>query len=144
MKASLTTIIFFSALLGPVSSQAGTVYKWTDENGVVHYGDKKPEEHESTTIKVTAKKPTTTTAESENQDTSKNNSQAPNGEDKKLREANAKAIQEKCTIAKTHSEKLSNASRVRINEDGNIRYLTDEEKQEKLKTAKTYISENCQ
>ena len=43
-------ILFFSLWLiaGPVSAE---VYKWTDEEGITHYSDKKPENQEVTELK---------------------------------------------------------------------------------------------
>lgn len=48
MKTVILLILMFT-IAGPVSAE---IYKWTDENGQVHYSDNKPKNQEVTEIEV--------------------------------------------------------------------------------------------
>ncbi len=54
-----------------------------------------------------------------------------------------KAIQESCKNAKTQVRQLTDYSRVRIKENGELRFLSEEEKKNMLKTARQYITDYC-
>jgi Domain of unknown function (DUF4124) len=41
----LLTLLALTASVGVIAAQPGTVYKWTDDKGVVHYGDSVPSEY---------------------------------------------------------------------------------------------------
>lgn len=63
-------ILFISLWLiaGPVSAE---VYKWTDEQGIIHYSDKKPENQEVTELKFKIATYDTVSYETVNQGTEK-------------------------------------------------------------------------
>jgi glutaredoxin len=45
-------LVLLLALLAPLASAAGEIYKWVDENGQVHYSDQKPEDQAATEMAV--------------------------------------------------------------------------------------------
>lgn len=139
IKKSLVKAFLISVLVAATPSHSATVYKWTDENGVIHYGDKKPEDQASTVMKVSGGKPGTPSATTPNE----KGEEATMTEEEKLAAKNKKAIEENCATAQTHIEKLNSANRIRINEEGKLRFLSEEEKQEKLKSAQEYLTTNC-
>lgn len=48
-----TTLFAIFALLATPALHAGGIYKWVDENGVTHYGDKPVKNAETVTLKST-------------------------------------------------------------------------------------------
>ncbi|MFN0317777.1 MAG: DUF4124 domain-containing protein [Burkholderiales bacterium] len=43
LGAAIKTGVFLLCALVPAMTNAGTIYRWIDENGRVHYGDSKPD-----------------------------------------------------------------------------------------------------
>ncbi len=143
MKALISaTIALF--LLGSSLGYATKVYKWVDDEGVVNYGDTQPENTQSITVRIQTKQPDqqpaqkTPSNETNSEDTaSKPNQTGTAGtEDKKV-------AQKTCKEAHTLVNQMKKHNRVRINENGKLRFLSEEEKQEKLKKAEQYISDHC-
>lgn len=58
--ATLSTALFFSSMLS-----AGNVYKWTDADGVTHYGDKKPANYQAESIRMRSRADATTEQKTE-------------------------------------------------------------------------------
>jgi glutaredoxin len=58
----LAVSILLMALLG-LSASAQEVYKWTDDQGVVHFSDRKPADHSAQVLQLEAAPSSTTAAE---------------------------------------------------------------------------------
>jgi hypothetical protein len=48
----LTAVLVLAAVLASVSALANDIYRWTDENGVVHFGDRPPEGQQTQAVHV--------------------------------------------------------------------------------------------
>lgn len=155
-------IMLFATTLGLALSSdvlAAKVYKWTDENGVTHYGAVAPQGKESETVNVRTgeHKPATDEAGGE-----KTRSPAPaQAKDKPQKEPEkskeeTKAAKKKerailaqrkknCEIARKNAETLRTRARVRVNDPdtGELRYLTPEEKKAREEETAKSIEENC-
>lgn len=140
----IATITFsLSALVS--SAHAGKVYKWTDENGVVHYGDMRPDDVQSETLKVAPKSSAPRTSPQEQlkalEEQKERSRQAKNEEDKE--EARKQQNQQRCEQAKNNLQTMENNARIRIEENGELRYLTPEEISNKKDEMNKIIEEAC-
>lgn len=139
-------LVLVLTILLPLSVSGGTVYKWTDADGVIHYGDKKPESAESTTIKVQGghgtSAPTSTSAENTEPGKPKSGIEEITPEQKA---ANEKARQAACDTARDNLAAIKTYSRVRVKDPktGEPRYLTEEEKAQRQVDAEKIIKETC-
>lgn len=154
MRFALAVVI--SALA--VGAQADGIYKWVDENGVVHYGSHPPQKENVEVIKKPKSErykqwqaslaPEQSAAEPP---TEKQQKAAPEPEAQQApqpNEALTKAQQavraQRCRIAQTDLQELTTHSRVReVGPDGSMRVLTEEERQERIARARQMIRDNC-
>ncbi|WP_431686860.1 DUF4124 domain-containing protein [Hahella sp. NBU794] len=144
----MRTAIFSIFLLSISSlSFASGVYKWTDENGVIHYSDKKPDFKTSEELNVQTGTPTR-----ERQDLNEQSQQLSDQQElEKIKaqqaQENATAdaqLKEMCSQLKEYLQTMTNSARIREKqEDGSLRYLTPEEILEKRKSTQKRIDERC-
>lgn len=132
--------------------EAKEFYKWVDDDGVTHYTVAAPKDRPSTLIRTQIGAGAT-----------KGNSRAipasralPGDETGSAPQAKAKAKPEqapqmtavdpqRCAVAQSNIETLSNHARIKVTDaDGSIRYLTDEERNEKMAEAEAAIRESCE
>lgn len=143
----LTLIGLF--LLTSSTSIAG-IYKWTDAEGNVHYGQQRPRDTSSEKMNVPKHAPANTSTY-----------KRP-GLDKKTADSKAKADTEESSqeTKETPAEKkqrLADCEKIRQNlatmesrgrvrsadKDGNLRFLSDEEKQARMAKSKNTLSKHC-
>lgn len=138
-----TTIFSTSMIITP--AHAGTVYKWTDENGIIHYGDKRPEGAKTETLRVESRSSAPRPSLKD---------QLNNLEEKEKKANLAKQEQEKskaaeeqnqlrCNQAKSNLQTIENNARIRIEENGELRYMTPEEITKKKDDMNKIITEAC-
>ncbi|MDG9670402.1 DUF4124 domain-containing protein [Hahella sp. CR1] len=144
----MRTAIFSIFLLSISSlSFASGVYKWTDENGVIHYSDKKPDFKASSEINVQTGSQTKDRQSLQDQDQKLNDQQ----ELERLREQqaseNAVAAEEQkeiCKTLKSNLETLNNSARIRQKqEDGTERFMTPEEILQQRKDTQARVDKEC-
>lgn len=139
IKISLLLLLSTSAL-------AGQIYKWVDAQGVTHFDAQPPAGQSSTPIETkSTPAPAPATAPK---------SSAPAGTDNKQKAADAKVKQEVtevqertdefCDQARTNLAQLNNNPRVRQEVDGEMRRLTEEERQAKITETQSAIAGTCQ
>lgn len=147
LKYALTiaTAIFATASIS-TTVHAGNVYKWTDENGTIHYGDKRPEgmptevlkvESKSSALRPSLKQQINNLEEKEKQERlvqQEQNKAKEVAENKNLR----------CNQARNNLQTIENNARIRIEENGELRYMTPEEIAKKKEDMKKVIAEACQ
>ncbi len=113
------------------------VYTWTDEKGVVHYGERPPKDSRATLIKTrTGHSEPTPTPETKPQPAAVS---APST-------ASTKVIDpERCAIARKNLEVLNTVARIRVpGEDGNMRSLTEEDKATQRIAMQEIIDQACE
>uniref|UniRef100_A4XR07 DUF4124 domain-containing protein n=1 Tax=Ectopseudomonas mendocina (strain ymp) TaxID=399739 RepID=A4XR07_ECTM1 len=128
------------------TAMASQVYKWVDENGVTHFGAQPPQGQQATTINTAAPPPRPTPSEP-----------APSVEelldpeqaaiDKKVKQDVAKQEAERkkyCETARTNLAQLENNPRVRIEAEGELRRIGEDERQERIAELKKSIADTCQ
>lgn len=134
-------------LIGVTLPAWSEIYKWVDEDGTVHYSDKKPRGSETTQVKVSTGKES---KPGESVDQQINNLETQEEIDKVRKEQEIqtaeaeKAKQEYCEKLKANLETLANNVRIRTKgEDGELRFLTPEEIVEKRQSGQKSFDEKC-
>ena len=132
-------------------------YTWVDENGVTNYAERNPQGYSARHITAEqrfgfreANQPEpATAAESESDEEI-----PPPGErdidrqlveeEKRINQELAAAKQTNCNIGRLNLKQLQNYNRIRMKDkDGEVRFLSEEEKQARIREAQTVIRENC-
>ena len=138
-----TATLTLSMITSP--THAGKVYKWTDENGIIHYGDKRPEGAQTETLKVesrsSAPRPSLEDQLNSLEDQEKKESLVKQ-EQEKAKEAEEQS-QLRCNQAKNNLQTIENNARIRIEENGELRYMTPEEIAKKKEDMNKIVEEAC-
>lgn len=128
---------------------AGSVYKWTDENGVIHFGDQKPSNQRSENVDIRVAAPTSGKKQNqspeEQVDKLNNANEQKSASQKASREAEArkKQMEANCKIAQDNLKTLNTYSRISIEENGKKRYLSPEEINTKRSEYQNIIEDTC-
>ncbi|RON34918.1 DUF4124 domain-containing protein [Pseudomonas brassicacearum] len=138
----MRTIFFTISLLISPLCMAGQIYKWVDAQGVTHFDAQPPQGQEATTV-VTPSSPAS------NQPPPPRSGAIGDQQaiDKKVKkqvseqQAQLKAF---CEQARTNLAQLQNNPRIREDVEGEMRRLTDQQRQERISEAQKQIAENCQ
>lgn len=113
------------------------VYTWTDEKGVVHYGERPPKDSQAALIK-------TRTGHSEPPPAPAAN-KAPQNATPETAIANTLKDPERCNVARKNLEVLNSVARIRVpGEDGNMRILTEDDKVAQRATMQEIIDQACE
>lgn len=140
--------LFIGGLLLALSTgaAAGQVYKWVDAQGITHYGSQPPEGQAAQSIN------TVTGALRAPQPQIQPSTEAPSASDEQARidrEVKAQVAQREaernayCEALRTNLAQLKNNPRVRIEENGQARKLTEEERQGRIGETEQKIGEHC-
>lgn len=123
--------------LGGTTAQAAeTFYKWVDEDGNTHFGTRPPNGVKSTAIQPK-------TGHSEPVDYSHLTPEQQSAQSSSA-QAEAQKDPERCEAARKNAEVLGRGGRVREpTDDGSFRYLSEEEKAERLQQAQEAIEQSC-
>lgn len=148
-------IILAGTLLLALSSpaSAGQIYKWVDAQGTTHYGTQPPQGQQATSVNpgIAPARATTpapeaapleapSSAEAIDADPEQ---QAINEQVKADVAAQALQREENCKIFRTNLAQMENNPRVRVEVDGQVRRLGEEERQAKMAETRKLISDNC-
>ena len=140
---ALLVIGFFSA---NVNAQ---VYKWVDENGQIHYSDKKPiQQKDVSTVKIRTHSSNNTKSSSPAPNTPEKEAQLKAKAEKLAQPKTTAATSEKdyskeCETIRINLQKIQNTTRLRINDGGQMRYLSPEEIEEKKSNYLEMLESHC-
>ncbi|HEX2138653.1 MAG TPA: DUF4124 domain-containing protein [Woeseiaceae bacterium] len=133
MKCRRTTAAFLAlALTVPAAALASDIYKWTDEDGVVHFGDRPSGDAASQVVHVSSR-PTDRTAVQARVQTRKDAAaaaaeQASDGPTEEELEARERERAEKCAMYKERLQMFLTSRRLyREDENGERVYLDEQE-----------------
>lgn len=130
------------ALCGNV--MAAQVYKWVDAQGVTHFGAQPPQGQQVETVNtVTAPAKSTTMPAPVVEDETEVDQQSI---DRKVKRQVAEQEAERkryCETMRTNLAQLQNNPRVRVEEKGETRRITEEERQARITETRGKIAENC-
>lgn len=129
--------LMLSALIAYSGQMFAAMYKWTDEQGNVHYTQTPPPDRE--VQKILAPRPVDTPPEANQPAADKPAAGAtprpPSEEDIRIKKQN-------CETARSNLDIYQNAPRIR-NEDGSITGWTEKERAEKIKESQEQIKKYC-
>ena len=142
-KLLIITLTLFS-ISG--SLYAGKVYKWTDENGVIHYSDIKPTNTSAKSLKIKTGKSNNSRSSAQEQtkklDETKTQQLATQAQ-KLQEETNKRENDARCQAVRDNLLKFKENSRIRINENGELRYLSPEEISAKTSEFEKILKDDC-
>ncbi len=144
----LTLTILMAAVPGVAMS--ASVYKWTDENGVIHFGDRQPTGAKAEVVNV--RSGTSTDASDGRQSPqerlqSRQEQQAGEAEQRQetaAEEARRKQREANCATARSNLDVIERNARIRVEENGEQRYLSQEEIAEKRAEFERIAEESCE
>lgn len=143
----MRSMVIVGSLLLALSSStmAAQVYKWVDAQGITHFSAQPPQGQTAQTLNTVTPPPKPVAAES---DASENSESLVAQEkiDRKVKQQVAEQEAERkryCETLQTNLAQLQNNPRVRVEENGEVRRLKEEERQSRIAETKQKIEENC-
>ncbi|MHB1371940.1 MAG: DUF4124 domain-containing protein [Pseudomonadaceae bacterium] len=143
----MRSMVIVGSLLLALSSStmAAQVYKWVDAQGITHFSAQPPQGQTAQTLNTVTPPPKPVAAES---DASENSESLVDQEqiDRKVKQQVAEQEAERkryCETLQTNLAQLQNNPRVRVEENGEVRRLKEEERQSRIAETKQKIEENC-
>ena len=152
--ATFFMIIFIGVftMWAPQSAAQEDIYRWVDDKGVVHFGDRPPQQADVEKISIPESQIQPSDG-SDPVDQEASQSPQPNlaqqlreerAEARKKREANAEVAAKSCAKAREIVSQLEPMTRVMVtHEDGTVTRMDDNDRLEKLGEAKAVVAENC-
>jgi hypothetical protein len=151
-------IIFIGTLTmwAPQSAAQNEVYRWVDENGVVHFGDRAPEQKDAEKISIPQSHGISAQPSADPAAVDPTDAQDPQpsvaqqlrderAEARRKREEKAEVTAGNCTKARQVVSQLEPSPRVIVkNQDGEVTRMDDDYRLETLGKAKAFIAENCE
>ena len=133
------------------AADAAGIYKWVDEDGKVHYSQTRPPEHEAEKMRVPTRAPENTSTykrpslKTDKDDESDDKSDQAGGAKQQADQGLSSEEKAKiCARARKVLETLNSRGRVRQkDEQGNIVYMTEEQKQQRTQAEKDKIAKYC-
>ena len=148
MNRKILTLTLLLAVVPGVAMSA-SVYKWTDENGVIHFGDQQPTG--SNAERVDVRSGTSTSASGNRQSPQerlqniqeRQSDEAEQRKESAVEEARRKQREANCATARSNLDLIDRNARIRIEENGEQRYLSEEEIADKRTEFERIADENC-
>lgn len=147
-------------LTAPDAQAADQVYRWVDEAGVVHYGDRPPEGVKATVVGVkpnavqiaspepASRPPTGEEAAdpeaAESELSYAEQSRQERAERRRQQQEEARKLQAECAVMQRQKDWVEPSPRVIVeDEEGNPRRLDDDERLKLLAEANAFLEKNC-
>jgi len=136
----------------PYCASAEEVYRWVDENGVVHFGDRAPDKGDAEKVAIQSGSDTPSPAASDPESPFTEPTEPSYAQQrrdarqalKQERAAEAEITSEICQQARDVVAQLEPSPRVNVtHEDGTVTRMDDNDRLEGLAEAKAFVSENC-
>lgn len=147
LQPSLLTSLTLAIFLSTSTAYAEKVYKWVDEAGNIHYSDIKPNAENVEKVKVRGSK-----GGSSGGSTVQDKAQAIDEQQSANLEKKAAELQEEtkkreteaqCQAIQDNLNKMRDSSRVKVSENGELRYLSPEEIAERRKSYEDMFAAHC-
>lgn len=145
---TLAMILAMVPLTVPLTATGASVYKWTDDNGVTHFGDREPTGKQAERVSVrTGKSSSDQRPKSPQQQLedmqAREADAAGKREESAAEEARRKQRAANCETARSNLTILKRSSRIRVEENGEQRYLSAEEIEEQRQKFADIAEQNC-
>lgn len=135
--------------VAPCVAMGASVYKWTDENGITHFGDRQPVGANSETVNVRSGtssgngNSTSSPQERLNELQEQQQEEADRKEETAVEAARRKQREANCENARSNLNVIASNARIRVEEDGEMRYLAPEEIAEQRTKLEAIAADNC-
>ena len=142
----IAPLFFVTSLMFSAPNHAENVYKWVDEEGRIHYSDIKPNKNNVEEFKVRGNKNTskgesvfekTADLDARKQEELENKAEAL--------QANTERRQQdaRCQAIRDNLKKMNENSRIKIMENGETRFLSPEEIDERKNSYQEMLESSC-
>ena len=130
------------------TAMASQVYKWVDAQGVTHFSAQPPQGQDATSINTATPPPKPAAAEEKKAAPTFESIADPEQaaiDEKVKQDIAAKEVERNkyCADVRTNLSQLENNPRVRVDIEGEVRRLSEEERQSRISEAQKAITENC-
>lgn len=156
--ATFSMIVFIGSFTMWVPSSAAQeeIYRWVDDKGVVHFGDRPPRQTDVEKISIPQSHVTGSQASTDSAPVNEEGLQEPQpniaqqlreerAEARREYEAKAEATAKSCKKAREVVSQLEPMPRVMVtHEDGTVTRMDDNDRLEQLGKAQAFIAENCE
>lgn len=143
----LRPLILATLLLGCAgTASAGAIYKWVDSQGITHFTAQPPQGTEASVVAPAKQPPTQATAAAASDSSSDTAEPSQEEVDARVRRevaAKEKERREYCTNLRTNLAQLRNNPRLRMEVNGEMQRLTEEERQTRIAETEKGIGEHC-
>lgn len=139
-----STIILTLCLCSPLGHGASEeFYRWTGEDGTIHYGSTPPQGVKAELVKTTVTKAPPNSQENSGEAGASNGTANP--EAPQLTEEQIKEQKQLCSDERKRVSALSKpGNRIRMQQaDGSTKYLNQQEVSQELKASKDYVEQAC-
>lgn len=142
----ISIILSTTLLLCYGIQSSADIYKWVDENGNTHYSDIKPNQTNSETLKIkTSKsiKPPQNPQEASQQLEERSQTELESKAQKLKEDTQKRELQAQCEAIRNNLRTIEENSRIKITENNETRFLTQEEIAEKKAKYQQDLQEFC-
>ena len=156
IATNIIAVLFSSLLFLAMDAMADNeIYRWVDENGVIHFGEQPPEKGNAQSVSIPQSagidaqpsadaNPANPEDPLEPQPSVAQQLRDARAEKRAEAEENERIVAEACAQRRTLVSQLEPSTRVMVKmEDGTVTRLDDNVRLETLDEAKTYIANNC-
>jgi len=148
MNRKTLTLTLLLAVVPGVAMSA-SVYKWTDENGVTHFGDRQPTGAKAERVNVRSGTSSDAAGNRQSPQQRLQNMQeqqageAEQRQETAAEEASRKQREANCATAQSNLDVIDRNARIRVEDNGEQRYLSEAEIAEKRAEFERIAEENC-
>jgi len=146
-------LTFVSLLTLFCTTSFAGIYKWTDAEGNVHYSQQRPRDTSSEKMNVpqhaptdtsTYKRPALQSNDSENKNAADDKQKSDEPEEVKETKAEKKRRLAECEQVRQNLATMESRGRVRSKDkDGNTRYLSQQEKEDRMASSRKKLAKYC-
>ncbi|WP_152208326.1 DUF4124 domain-containing protein [Marinobacter changyiensis] len=143
-----TVVLSIMLIVAPALTSAASVYKWIDDNGIPHFGDRQPAgiKSEPVNIKTGSTNSGGQTLSAQEQVRAIDDSRGERAERANLsavEEARQKQRKANCETAQSNLKVINSNARIRVEDNGEQRYLAPEEIEEQRQKFRQIADDNC-
>ncbi|MCK1793293.1 DUF4124 domain-containing protein [Pseudomonas violetae] len=137
----MRTLLMLGLLMSPLC-MAGQIYKWVDAHGVTHFDATPPQGQQATTV-PTASPPPSKPAPPARSNVIGDQQAIDKSVRAQVAEQQAQ-LMAFCQQARTNLAQLQNNPRIREDVEGEMRRLSEQQRQERITETQKQIGDNCQ
>ncbi len=144
MRRIILTGSLLLALISP--ALAGEIYQWQDAQGRPHFGSQPPDGVDATPVSTYSTTPTTSSKPAEPAAAEAAEDDSQQAIDAKVKQDVAKQeaeLKKYCDSLRTDLAQIEYNPRVSVEENGQVRRLSEKERQQRISETQKSIKENC-